>query len=87
MGNVSLKAMNNFSNCFGKYILKPNERGNDILLFKWHLYINTEITQVVGAEVEYRKQLLIPILTTQKKLSAGLNASLYTVIKNWTLIK
>jgi hypothetical protein len=30
---------------------------------------------VAGAEVEYRKQLLIPILTTLKKLSAGLNAS------------
>jgi hypothetical protein len=29
---------------------------------------------VAGAEVEY-KQLLIPILTTLKKLSAGLNAS------------
>jgi hypothetical protein len=29
----------------------------------------------VVAEVEYRKQLLIPILTTLKKLSAGLNAS------------
>jgi hypothetical protein len=39
-------------------------------------YINTgDYGYVAGAEVEYRKQLLIPILTTLKKLSAGLNAS------------
>jgi hypothetical protein len=38
-------------------------------------YINTgDYGYVAGAEVEYRKQLLIPILTTLK-LSAGLNAS------------
>jgi hypothetical protein len=36
-------------------------------------YIN-DYGYVAGAEVEYRKQLLIPILTTLK-LSAGLNAS------------
>jgi hypothetical protein len=37
-------------------------------------YINTgDYGYVAGAEVEYRKQLLIPIPT--QKLSAGLNAS------------
>jgi hypothetical protein len=58
---------------FGKYILNPmNEvtisSSNDIS------YINTgDYGYVAGAEVEYRKQLLIPILTTQK--TSGLNAS------------
>jgi hypothetical protein len=57
-------------------IFKPNERGDDILLFKWHLlHKYWDYGYVAGAEVEYRKQLLIPILTTLKKLSAGLNAS------------
>jgi hypothetical protein len=60
---------------FGKYILNPmnevtiSSSSNDIS------YINTgDYGYVAGAEVEYRKQLLIPILTTLK-LSAGLNAS------------
>jgi outer membrane receptor protein involved in Fe transport len=52
---------------FGKYILNPmnevtiSSSSNDIS------YINTgDYGYVAGAEVEYRKQLLIPILTTLK---------------------
>jgi hypothetical protein len=73
MGNVSKSDELISVTAFGKYILNPmnevtiSSSSNDIS------YINTgDYGYVAGAEVEYRKQLLIPILTT---LSAGLNAS------------
>jgi hypothetical protein len=74
MGNVSKSDELISVTAFGKYILNPmnevtiSSSSNDILHKYWRLWY------VVGAEVEYRKQLLIPILTTLK-LSAGLNAS------------
>jgi hypothetical protein len=70
-GKCFKKAMNSV---FGKYILNPmnevtiSSSSNDIS------YINTGDYGFVNAEVEYRKQLLIPILTTLKTF-AGLNAS------------
>jgi fumarate hydratase class II len=65
MGNVSKSDELISVTAFGKYILNPmnevtiSSSSNDIS------YINTGI-YVAGAEVEYRKQLLIPILTTLK---------------------
>jgi hypothetical protein len=66
MGNVSKSDELISVTAFGKYILNPmnevtiSSSSNDIS------YINTEIMVMLLVLREYRKQLLIPILTTLK---------------------